>query len=290
MSPHFDEIMDPSVLNEYEEKVELTTGEDYTHALLFNTAMPVLGIPKSRVVGFAHEPTPFFYRMFDLSLFVPYCQRFVGRYYVGDLHTLPSPPFQEGQQFLGYNRPSSIPAEIRKTKFCSIILSGKKMLPGHRYRHELVEAILNTDLPIDMYGRGCEEYKMRYPNDGRIKGAFPETAEATHGTLPYLDYRYSICIENSLSHHYFSEKIINPLLYGTTPLYIGCENIEQYLPKMAIRITGRVSEDVALLCKLQGQGQRQDIDLKLVLRRVNLFGHLDRFFEDIHRKQESESV
>ena len=39
--------------------VFITTDDDYTHAIILNTAMPFLKIPKERVIGFAFEPLPY---------------------------------------------------------------------------------------------------------------------------------------------------------------------------------------------------------------------------------------
>lgn len=286
MQNDFHLYMDTAALRNYRQPIEITTGDDYTHAILFNGAQPLLRIPKERVVGLSHEPNAFIFRVTNLQEWVPYLDQNIGKYFLGDLNVaLPSPPFCEGQLFLSYNRPSSIPRNIFKTHFCSIILSNKKMLPGHRYRHQLVEAILQSNLPIDIYGRGCNEYARKYPLDRRIKGAFPQTEEATHGVLPYAAYDFSICIENSVSRHYFSEKIINPLLYGTTPLYLGCQNIEQYLPNCSVLITGDVAKDMELLRRIMQNPDafKKQIVLPDVLSRCNIFDNLDRLFGDITR-------
>jgi hypothetical protein len=290
MTADFHHFMSTHAMYNYQQHIEITTANDYTHAILFNGAKPqdtyFVTIPKNRVVGLSHEPIPILFHICNIPDFVAYCQKYVGKYFVGDLHTLPSPPFQEGQLFLGHNRPSSIPRHIQKTRFCSLILSGKKMLPGHRYRHQLVEAILQSNLPIDIYGRGTSEYQRKYPLDKRIKGAFPQTTEATHGVVPYADYQFSICIENSLSRHYFSEKIINPLLYGTTPLYLGCQNIEKYLPNLAVPITGVVAKDMKLLRRIAAEPGKyvKPIVLEDVIKRTNIFDNLDRLFDDITKE------
>ena len=41
----------------YQDKFVLTGGEDYTHAIILNTAMPNLKIPKKNVIGLALEPS-----------------------------------------------------------------------------------------------------------------------------------------------------------------------------------------------------------------------------------------
>jgi hypothetical protein len=237
--------------------------------------MPNLSIPKERVIGVAHEPNVILFMNTDKARFIEYAKQKIGTYYIGDKESLPE-PFQEGQLFLTHNRAMSIPQHpMNKTKFCSIILSGKKFMPGHVYRHELVKEILKTDLPIDIYGHGSR----LYGNDPRIKGAFPQTYEAVHGTTPYKDYRFTICIENSVSNHYFSEKIINPLMYQTVPIYFGCRNIHHYFHHPIKHLTGRCHDDIKILHEMFTDGTTTcvGLDLKEILKRVNIFDQIDCF-------------
>ena len=214
--------------NRYNQWFVFTTEEDYTHVFIFNTAMPNLDhIPKKNVIGFAHEPLPFL----KLSLaFIAYAKKHIGCYYVGDKGSLPE-PFKEGNAYLS----CYVPPTLRPppTKFMSIMISQKLNAPGHKYRHDLVEAILKTKLPIDIYGRGC----MYYTSDARIKGEFQSTEL-------YDGYAFTICIENFRSNHYFSEKIINPLNQQVTPVYLGCYQIQHYFPDMYVELTGAIKEDL----------------------------------------------
>ena len=41
----------------------------------------------------------------------------------------------------------------------SLIFSNKSDLNGHKYRHTLVKRILDENLPVDIYGRGCRLYE-----------------------------------------------------------------------------------------------------------------------------------
>jgi hypothetical protein len=200
----------------YKSKFELTAGEDYTHAIVINTFMPKLNVPKENVVGFAWEPNP----LLGLHpLFIEYAKRNIGRYFLGEKRTLPD-PFEETYAFLNHTpMPRNL---VPKTKRCSMIFSQKKFMEGHHYRNQLVEAILRTNLPIDIWGRGCDLLTVKDP---RLKGSF-----VRHSVLPYEEYSFHICIENSCLNHYFSEKIINALLCNCTPIYYGCKNIRHYFP------------------------------------------------------------
>ena len=212
-------------------KVYFTDDEDYTHAIIINTIMPELKIPKENVIGLSFEPIQF------LGLthqFIDYASKNIGKYFIGDKHNL-SEPFVEHFGYMWHSRP---PKEILdKPNVMSIALSTQRSAPGHIYRHILVEEIIKLKLPIDIYGHGSTSYSYN-----RVKGSFNDAE-------PYQNYLFSICIENFQCNHYFSEKIITPLLYNCNPIYLGCKNIESYFDDI-IFLTGDVNEDIQLLIKI----------------------------------------
>jgi len=212
-------------------KVYITTDDNYSHAIIINTIMPILTIPKENVIGLAFEPI----RFLNLTIeFVDYAKKYIGKYLIGDKHDLPE-PFTEHFGYMWHSRP---PKEITiKDKVMSIVVSNKRFAPGHIYRHQLIEEIIKYRLPIDIYGHGSGQYS--YSN---VKGSF-EDAE------PYDNYLFSVCIENFKSNHYFSEKIITPLLYNCMPIYNGCNNIDKYFDNI-INLNGNVENDIKLLIKI----------------------------------------
>ena len=209
-----------------------TTNDDYTHAIILNTAMPKLSIPKENVIGLAFQPIEF------LNLtqqFVNYAVSNIGRYFIGKKGHLPS-PFEEHFSYMWHITPlTEMP---KKTKKMSIMISKKTHTNGHIYRHAICSSILNTNLPIDIYGNGCKYYSTI--NDDRIKGEFVSKE-------PHLEYQYHIAIENVATPHYFSEKIMDTLLCNTIPIYLGCENIDNYFPDSVIKLSGNIEEDMAML-------------------------------------------
>jgi hypothetical protein len=248
--------------------VFITDGDDYSHVIIWNTVMPNIrnGVPKENVIGFAYEPLVY------LGLthkFVEYAKQYIHKYYIGDLIGLPA-PFVEGNGYLIYNAP--LPVLRPKTRRMSLMISQKAHQPGHRYRHELAHAILKTDLPIDIYGRGCifDIYKQ---GDSRIKGTF-EKYEL------YEDYEFHICIENVQSNHYFSEKIINSLLTNTTPVYLGCKNIDKYFPDKVVHLTGSVENDMKILTDICANPAKykKTIDVVEIEKKVSLLHNLDRVY------------
>jgi hypothetical protein len=214
-----------------------TNDEDYTHAVILNTAMPDLKVPKERVIGLAYEP-PYYLGL--THRFVEYAIRNIGRYYIGQTRGLPA-PFTEGYGFMWHITPPLKTELKEKTKWMSIMISNKIQAPGHRYRHELVQKILETDLPVDIYGRGCAYYKAS--KDPRFKGEFTEKE-------PYMDYKYHIAIENFRTPRYFSEKITNPLLCQCKPIYLGCINIKEYFGENVIDLSGNVDMDIEMLRRI----------------------------------------
>ena len=209
-----------------------TTGDDYTHAIILNTAMPSLAIPKENVIGLAFEPIEFLNLTRD---FVDYAKTSIGTYLIGDKKTLP-PPFSEQFAYMWHTTP---PVERPvKTKLISLMISKKNHTFGHKYRHLLCHAILRSNLPIDIYGNGCKYYNTI--KDARLKGEF-------EGKEPYSDYKFHIAIENFQQPHYFSEKIMDALLCQTTPIYFGCQTIHTYFPNSTIILTGVLELDMNLL-------------------------------------------
>jgi hypothetical protein len=211
-----------------DKKIYITDEDDYTHAIIINTIMPELKIPKENVIGLAFEPIQF---LGLTNEFINYAQKYVSKYYIGDKYDLPE-PFVEHFGYMWHSRPSK--EIINKQELISIVVSNKCFAPGHIYRHKLIEQIINLKLPIDIYGHGSKQYSYN-----RIKGSFNDAE-------PYENYLFSICIENYQSNHYFSEKIITPLMYNCKPIYLGCKNIDTYFDNI-IKLTGDINQDVLLL-------------------------------------------
>ena len=69
-------------------KIYITDNDDYTHAIIINTIMPELKIPKENVIGLAFEPIPF---LGLNSKFVEYAKKYIGKYFIGDKLDLPEP-------------------------------------------------------------------------------------------------------------------------------------------------------------------------------------------------------
>ena len=211
-----------------------------THAILLNTAMPKLNIPKENVIGIAFEPPSF---LGITNMFVKYAQTHIGKYFIGDASGLPEP--FEGHHGHMWHIPISmlkqLPSQSDRNKM-SIMVSFKQRAPGHIYRHTLVKEILKTSLPVDIWGNGCRHYN--YIKDPRIRGTF-----ANEDLRIYTDYQFHIGVENFQTPHYYSEKVINPIICNTVPVYLGCKNIDSYIDGI-IHLTGNIEDDMTLIRKI----------------------------------------
>jgi len=104
-----------------------------------------------------------------------------------------------------------------KTKLLSMIVSGKKILAGHKWRIEIAEKLKNRlGDNIDIYGFG-----HRPLHDKRTA---------------LIDYRFSVVIENSQSEYYWTEKLSDCLLGNCIPIYSGAhragEDLSYDMPRI----------------------------------------------------------
>ena len=115
----------------------------------------------------------------------------------------------------------------QKTKLVSVVASNQTGLPGHRARLEFVAKLKEVlGDQVDVFGRG-------------ING-FADKRDVLD------DYRYHIAIENSVCENYWTEKLADPYLTLTFPIYHGCPNILDYFHHDAIRTINIYDPDQAI--------------------------------------------
>ncbi|RAJ35434.1 glycosyltransferase family 10 domain-containing protein [Pedobacter cryoconitis] len=106
--------------------------------------------------------------------------------------------------------------QIKKEKKLSMIVSGLYFnIANYHKRIDVLVKILESDLDIDIYGRGLTIQDPRYKGDLKYKYT---------GLLPY---EYSIAIENSNEKNYITEKFVDCVLCNTTPIYNGAPNLAE---------------------------------------------------------------
>lgn len=223
--------------------------DSYTHVILINAPMPDIShIPPKNVVGLANEPflgivsesdrTPF---LRITPSFIDYAKKYVGRYLVGDTKGLPS-PFEAHYGYM-FHTGISTPIHPLPRSGVSMMVSNKKMLPGHRYRHALVERILRENLPVDVWGRALPELRAQYGDRPQLKGAFGKGPSPLYGK-----YKYSIAVENIQLDSYISEKFTDCLMTETVPIYLGTTRVDDLFGSgVCIHLTGNLDEDIAII-------------------------------------------
>ena len=268
----YEEICEVDKLDYYgpDKEIYITDEDNYTHAIVINNAKPFLRVPKENVVGLANEPPFFLSVLFNANHFINYASKYIGKYFVGDIG-LPA-PFVCRYSFLPHITP--LKYKPNKNKLMSIIVSEKSLLVnavGYNYRKDILSYILNSDLPIDIYGRICKFITNQ--NDERIKGEF-------QAYEPYENYQFHICIENFRCESYVSEKVINPLILNTVPIYLGCTKIEEHFGDNVIQMSGDLNRDLELICDILNYPEKyqKNIDLEFIKSKTSLIQNIKEIF------------
>jgi hypothetical protein len=273
-------------------RVYLTDKNDYTHAIIFDYAMPnVQHIPKENVIGMAHCS------VVPSSTFIRYAQSYIRVYFSSicvDRHgsKLPPPfirhvahPFIElpTTYYMGgtFGRNTLLghlkDPPYTKTRMMSISISATKNTPSHQYRRALVSSIMALDLPIDIFGTGCINHnQLKKEKDSRIRGPYADISAMLD---PYL---FHICIETMGSHSYYSGKAVNALLRKTNPVYFGSTALVEQFPGI-ISLTGILQTDLDRIRDIVSDPLRYYMpiysdQIRTIKRAENLVRHLPRYF------------
>jgi hypothetical protein len=121
-----------------------------------------------------------------------------------------------------------------KNKLVSIIYSNKRhTFNGYELRHEIADTHRHN---IDLYGNGSPN-----PIDNKEIGL--------------SDYMFSVVIENVCENNYFTEKIVDPMLVGTVPIYWGCPNISTFFNELGMLKFNNLDEFNILLGWIKKSGK-----------------------------------
>jgi hypothetical protein len=123
-------------------------------------------------------------------------------------------PDREGWDFWTYENLKSL--SFNKTKNISSIISSLGKEGSYPYgciyaeRYNLLNSLVSDNFNyIDFYGYNLE---LSLKKDGLV------------------DYKFSLCVENSNEKNYVSEKFYDCILTNTIPIYFGCNNIKEIWP------------------------------------------------------------
>lgn len=112
-----------------------------------------------------------------------------------------------------------------KTKRLSCVNSGMySQVLEHRLRVEFLARFTREYPHIDIWGRGIDKFinpatfrgELNYNGNCKLRG--------------FIDHEYALVLENVRLPNTWSEKICDPLLSWTVPIYWGASNIDYFFP------------------------------------------------------------
>lgn len=125
----------------------------------------------------------------------------------------------------------------KKQDKISTITSSYNYTKLHKIRLDFISYLKEENIKIDFFGKGVNFLEDKF------EGLYP--------------YKYSICIENSVFKHYWTEKLADCYLSFTMPIYYGCTNLEDYFPKESF-----IQIDLSDFCKSKQIIENAIIDRK----------------------------
>lgn len=107
-------------------------------------------------------------------------------------------------------------ASVQKEKKVSMVVSHRNNGHGnYRKRIALLNKILESDLPVDIFGRHLKIKDKRYKGSPDFKFS------------ALIPYEYSISIESANEKNYITEKFFDCAMYHAVPIYYGAPNVAE---------------------------------------------------------------
>jgi hypothetical protein len=102
----------------------------------------------------------------------------------------------------------------------------------YEHRNNLIRKLFKSDIDFSLYGARWNNALRKWgiKNDGRYKGFIK------HKINTLKDFEYHLSIENDILEGQVSEKIADPILCKTIPIYFGAPDIEKYYNIKGIEI------------------------------------------------------
>jgi hypothetical protein len=141
------------------------------------------------------------------------------------LHSCPnSIPYIPSASWLLPEDYETINIQYKKRQISSLTGSKNFIPPGHPYRQLLYFNQLNIKLPIPItwFRSSIGQILPEINNNPCI----PKSLESKKDL--FLDYQFSLVIENTKEKNMFTEKLIDCLITKTIPIYFGCTNITNW--------------------------------------------------------------
>lgn len=129
-----------------------------------------------------------------------------------------------------------------------------------------VDAILNSSVKVDVFGRDCDMQNCA--------GGLPRKIEGLKS------YKFSIGIENSREQNYISEKFYDCILTNTIPIYYGATNIREVFPENGYFVIEDIENTEEILKLLQYINDNADTLYQTMLPELKKIK--DRFFKEFN--------
>lgn len=241
----------------YTNQIIITEKDDYDYLICFNSLSESPKVPKENIYTFIMEPswTPSWDRnCFNYSNKV-FCH---DKILFGNYENIVETP-----ALMFYHMSNSVINDFlkndnfQKPKLASMVVSYTPDYHFQNYskRTELALKLLEYNFNVDIYGNNWSS------NHKNIKGPLQNKL---HGLL---DYKFSICVENSNEKNYITEKFFDTILCNSTPIYCGAPNIDEvYNHHMIIDI-----ENLSNCLDLISDYLKIDVDIDLIIRQKKLY-------------------
>ena len=239
------------IKNNIYKNIEFVDDNSFTHIVIIgetnNKIIDFLNkcnINKQNIIGFSFEPYEYSNTLITNN---------IAEYRISKAEKFNIENVKNGYTFQWHHwKRNLISNRYVKPLKMSIILSGRKQLPGHIYRHSLVNKILSTKLDIHIYGTGSKEHG----SDPRIKGTFNDLE-------PYDNYIYHIAIENTPDTEcYISEKFTNCIVANTVPIYYGADKVNDIFGNnCCYKLCGNLDKDLELITNIYNNCEKYKLNL-----------------------------
>lgn len=185
--------------------MQFVTDDSYDVAIIFNFPVHELVVPPNKAIAILMEPPEIVDVLYSGNKGVQYNNVSAIYSFAKDPNLTTEPAYG-----IGFTTVLDLPYKelMQKPKKMCMIVSNKLMTPFHHRRHEILRALLDTNLDIDFYGRN-----MMTGSDPRMKG----TIAPMRKWEVLNEYQFCIDFENS-PYGAITDKFFDPVLCNTVPI------------------------------------------------------------------------
>ncbi len=250
--------------------------DDADYCVVLNRLSDDLDFDPERTIGVVTEPS--WSKNVDYGFLNKRCSRVLSHFAF---------PFEKAVRGSSLAIPwvtrTSTEAPVKKTRKLSIVASPLRLEHPHTnydFRHALVQLILSSDVDCDIFGD--------WPGtDSRIKGPIADKVDAL------APYEFSVAIENTCEPGYVTEKFIDCLLCGTTPVYLGDPLVQaRFGENASVRLLPAPLDTLQAIARgeIEHHGEAVASARASYLESRNLFSQLRRVIDEMESASARETV